>query len=178
MKIDNNIKNKIINKATQIGFQKIGFAEAKFYKDDQEKLDSWLDNNYHATMEWINKRKEERSNILKYFPEVKTVMSFGFNYFSGRGSDTLSDEFKFSNYAWGDDYHIVIKKRLHKILDEIKQNDDSIDGLVCVDTSPVTEKVWAQRAGIGWIGKHTNLITREYSSWLFLGVIIINLLEK
>ena len=174
MKINNNIKNKIIDKATQIGFQKIGFAESKFYKDDQEKLDSWLDNNYHATMEWINKRKEERSNILKYFPEVKTVMSFGFNYFSGRGSDALSDEFKFSNYAWGEDYHLVIKKYLFEIVEFMKTILDEFNYRVCVDTSPLMEKQWAMKSGIGWIGKHTNLITRDYGSWLFLGEILID----
>ena len=73
----NSIKDKIIHKANQLGFQKVGFAEAKFYKDDQDKLYSWIDNDYHATMEWVNRRKEERGNILKYFPEVKTVISFG-----------------------------------------------------------------------------------------------------
>ena len=108
MKTDNHIKEEIINKAHQLGFQKIGFAEAKFYQEDKERLYSRVDNNYNATMDWVSKRKEERGNILKYFPEVKTVISFGFNYFSGRGSQDISKEFKFSNYAWGDDYHLII----------------------------------------------------------------------
>ena len=94
-------KEEIINKAHQLGFQKIGFAEAKFYKEDKERLYSWVDSNYNATMDWVSKRKEERGNILKYFPEVKTVISFGFNYFSGRGSKDISEDFKFSNYKLG-----------------------------------------------------------------------------
>ena len=94
--MSSNIKNKIIDNAHQLGFQKIGFAKADFYKEDEENLYSWIDNGYNATMEWIEKRKEERSNILKYFPEVKTVISFGYNYYSGRSTD-ISDEYKFSN---------------------------------------------------------------------------------
>ena len=109
-------KNLAIFTQDQLGFQKIGFTDAKFYKDDQEKLYSWIDNNYQGSMVWINRRKEERGNILKYFPEVKTVISFGFNYFSGRGSQDISKEFKFSNYAWGDDYHLIIKKYLFEIV--------------------------------------------------------------
>ena len=110
-----DIKNKIIKKAKQMGFQKIGFAQAKFYTEDKKNLDSWIDSNYNATMNWIEKRKEERSNILKYFPEVKTVISFAYNYYSGRSTD-LSNEYKFSNYAWGEDYHIVIKNTIITML--------------------------------------------------------------
>lgn len=125
-------------------------------------------------MEWVSKRKEERGNILKYFPEVKTVISFGFNYFSGKGSETLSNEFKFSNYAWGDDYHLVIKKYLFEIVEVMKTILDDFNYRVCVDTSPLMEKQWAMKAGIGWIGKHTNLITKDYGSWLFLAEILID----
>ena len=75
MKTDNHIKEEIINKAHQLGFQKIGFAEAKFYQEDKERLYSWVDNNYNATMDWVSKRKEERGNILKYFPVNKESLS-------------------------------------------------------------------------------------------------------
>ena len=168
-----DIKNKIENKAHQIGFQKIGFAKADFYKEDEKNLQSWLDNGYNATMQWIDNRKEERSNILKYFPEVKTVISFGYNYFSGRSTE-ISDEYKFSNYAWGEDYHIIIKKYLFEIVEYMKTIKSDFNYRVCVDTSPLMEKQWAMRSGIGWIGKHTNLITRDYGSWLFIGEILID----
>ena len=174
MKTDNHIKEEIINKAHQLGFQKIGFAEAKFYQEDKERLYSWVDNNYNATMDWVSKRKEERGNILKYFPEVKTVISFGFNYFSGRGSQDISKEFKFSNYAWGDDYHLIIKKYLFEIVAFMETILDDFNYRVCVDTSPLMEKQWAMKSGIGWIGKHTNLITKDYGSWLFLSEILID----
>ena len=169
-----NIKDKIITKANELGFQKIGFADAEFDKNDRDKLYSWIDNNYNAGMEWINTRKEERGNILKYFPEAKTVISFAYNYYSGRGSEDMSDEYKFSNYAWGDDYHVVIKKYLFEIVSYMKNIWGDFDCRVCVDTSPLMEKQWAMKAGIGWIGKHTNIITRDYGSWLFLSEIIID----
>ena len=171
--MSSNIKNKIIDNAHQLGFQKIGFAKADFYKEDEENLYSWIDNGYNATMEWVEKRKEERSNILKYFPEVKTVISFGYNYYSGRSTD-ISDEYKFSNYAWGEDYHIIIKKYLFEIVEYMKTIVSNFNYRVCVDTSPLMEKQWAMRSGIGWIGKHTNLITRDYGSWLFIGEILID----
>ena len=170
----NNIKDHIVNKAHELGFQKIGFSDVDFYDDDREKLYSWIENNYHAGMEWINKRKKERSNILEYFPESKTVISFGYNYYSGKGSSEISEEYKFSNYAWGDDYHIIIKKYLFSIVEYMQTILGDFKYRVCVDTSPIMEKKWAMRSGIGWIGKHTNLITRDYGSWLFLGEIIID----
>ena len=174
MQTDNYIKEKIINKANHLGFQKIGFTNAAFYEQDQERLYSWINSNYHGTMDWIRKRKEERGNILKYYPEVKTVISFGFNYFSGRGSQDISKEFKFSNYAWGDDYHLIIKKYLFEIVEFMKTVLDDFNYRVCIDTSPLMEKQWAMKAGIGWIGKHTNLITKDYGSWLFLSEILID----
>jgi len=172
--MNDSIKNKIIEKSTLLGFQKVGFADADFYESDKKNLYSWIDNKYNADMEWINKRKEERANVLKYFPEAKTVISFAYNYFTGRGSKEISNEYKFSNYAWGDDYHIVIKKYLFEIAEYIQSFDEDLKYRVCVDTSPLMERNWAVRSGIGWIGKNTNLITKDFGSWLFLGEIIID----
>ena len=124
-------------------------------------------------MAWIEKRKEERANIHKYYPEAKSVISIAINYFTGNSKDKF-EKHKISNYAWGDDYHIIIKNKLHLLLKYIKSLNSNINGICCVDTSPVSEKIWAQRAGIGWIGKHTNLITREFGSWVFLGELIVD----
>ncbi len=125
-------------------------------------------------MEWIPKRSEERGNIKKYYPEAKSVISLGLNYFTGNVSKEKNIG-KISNYAWGDDYHKLIKSRLYQLLKNIKALDSSINGIVCVDTSPIMEKDWAQKAGIGWIGKHTNLITRDYGSWIFLAEILLDI---
>jgi len=165
---------KLIKKsAKKHSFSHIGIAEAKTYKEDYNHLNNWIDNGYHAEMNWMKDRLLERTNLFEYYPESKSVIVLTQNYYKG---DVTSDKNigKISNYAWGDDYHLVIKKKLYELLDEIKEYDSSIEGVVCVDTSPVMEKAWAQRAGVGWIGKHTNLITKNIGSWVFIGSIIIN----
>ena len=164
----------IKEKAIELGFHKVGIAKAAKTKQEQERLNQWLDQKKHADMEWIENRKSERGNIFNYFSEAKTVISLGMNYYVGKEQSDLKSDFKFSNYAWGDDYHLVIKSKLFSLLEFIKNKKPNIKGLVCVDTAPIMEKVWAQRAGLGWQGKHTNLISTDFGSWLFLGEIIID----
>ena len=164
----------IKEKAIELGFHKVGIAKAAKTKQEQERLNQWLDQKKHADMEWIENRKSERGNIFNYFSEAKTVISLGMNYYVGKEQSDLTSDFKFSNYAWGDDYHLVIKSKLFSLLEFIKNKKPNVKGLVCVDTAPIMEKVWAQRAGLGWQGKHTNLISTDFGSWLFLGEIIID----
>ena len=164
----------IKDKATEIGFEKIGITKATATKDEKVRLEKWIKNNHHGSMSWIEKRKDERGKIFNYFKEVKSVISIGVNYYSGYDQDQIKSNSKFSNYAWGEDYHDIIKSKLYTLLNDITANYPDIKGIVCVDTSPIMEKVWAQRAGIGWQGKHTNLITRDYGSWLFLGELLLD----
>ena len=164
----------IKEKAFELGFHKVGIAKAAQTKQEQERLYQWLDQKKHAEMGWVEKRKSERGNIFNYFSEAKTVISLGMNYYVGKNQADLNSDFKFSNYAWGDDYHLVIKSKLFALLEFIKNSMPNSKGLVCVDTAPIMEKVWAQRAGLGWQGKHTNLISTDFGSWLFLGEIIID----
>ena len=93
----------------------------------------------------------------------------------GKSQSDIQSNYKISNYAWGDDYHDIIKTKLFSLLEEVKKQSPEIKGLVCVDTAPLMEKVWAQRAGLGWQGKHTNLISSDYGSWLFLGEILLDI---
>ena len=167
------LSESIKDKALEIGFSKIGITEAKFYKQDQDNLEQWLSNGFHGSMDWIERRKLERANIHEYYPNAKSVISVAINYFTGHAEDYFNNH-KISNYSWGDDYHTVIKSKLQELLNYIQNQEHGIHGLCCVDTSPISEKIWAQRAGIGWIGKHTNLITRDYGSWIFLGEIILD----
>ena len=97
------------------------------------------------------------------------------NYYNGMNQTDLKSDYKFSNYAWGDDYHGVLKVRLISLLEWIQLKYPDVNGLACVDTSPLMEKVWAQKAGLGWQGKHTNLITKDYGSWVFLGELVIDM---
>ena len=165
----------IKDKATEIGFEKIGITKATATNDEKVRLEKWIKNNHHGSMSWIEKRKDERGNIFNYFKEVKSVISIGVNYYSGYDQDQIKSNSKFSNYAWGEDYHDIIKSKLYTLLNDITANYPDIKGIACVDTSPIMEKVWAQRAGIGWQGKHTNLITRDYGSWLFLGELLLDI---
>ena len=169
-----SITQQIKDKATDIGFEKIGITKAVTTNDEKVRLEEWIKNKHHGSMSWIEKRKDERGNIFKYFKEVKSVVSVGMNYYSGKNQNDLESNNKFSNYAWGDDYHDIIKSKLYELLRAVTVDYPSIKGIVCVDTSPIMEKVWAQRAGIGWQGKHTNLITRDYGSWLFLGELLLD----
>lgn len=129
-------------------------------------------------MKWLENRKEERKNIIKYFPEVKSVISVVLNYFTGTTDQFVANgnsEYKFSNYAWGKDYHIIVKQKLNELLDYIKNElNQNVNGIVCVDSSPIMEKQWAQRGGIGWQGKHTILINDDIGSWMFIGELLLD----
>ncbi|MBH31012.1 MAG: tRNA epoxyqueuosine(34) reductase QueG [Candidatus Marinimicrobia bacterium] len=164
------LTEKIRHRAVELGFQKVGFADALYSQRDEARLLEWLALGYHATMGWMFNRKNERGDIKEYFPEARSVVAVGMNYFHGEASG----EMKISNYAWGDDYHDVLKERLRELLNFVQEQSPGVRGLTSVDSSPVMEKSWAQRAGLGWIGKHTNLISRDFGSWLFLGELILD----
>ena len=165
----------IKKKAEELGFQKVGVAKAVETFKEKEELELWLKEGRHGKMEWLQKRKDERGNIQNYFPGAKSVVSFGLNYYRGLEQNNLQSDYKFSNYAWGDDYHSVLKKKIFTLLNWLKSLKADLKGVVCVDTAPVMDKVWAKNAGIGWLGKHTNLITTDFGSWIFLGELILDI---
>ncbi len=170
-----SLANCIKEKSYDLGFQKVGITKAVSISEEKEKLETWLSRGHHGTMSWLAERKHERGDIFTYFPDVKSVISLGMNYYTGYGQDELNSENKFSNYAWGEDYHDILKLRLYKLLNWLKIEIPDLNGIACVDTSPVMDKVWAQRAGLGWQGKHTNLITKDFGSWLFLGELLVDI---
>tara|TARA_B100000902_G_scaffold218678_1_gene207815 strand:+ start:237 stop:1157 length:921 start_codon:yes stop_codon:yes gene_type:complete len=166
---NNSLQEIIIEKSKELGFNLIGFAPAVGIN---KKIDKWIDSEFHASMNWMKTSLDQRRNILKYFPKAKTVISFGYNYYTGNNRN--SNDYKISNYAWGNDYHIILKEKLYEIIKIINIYNKDYDYRVCVDTSPIMEKHWAQKAGLGWIGKHTNLINSKIGSWFFLSEIIID----
>ncbi len=170
-----SLANCIKEKSHDLGFQKVGITKAVSISEEKEKLETWLSRGHHGTMSWLAERKHERGDIFTYFPDVKSVISVGMNYYTGYGQNELNSENKFSNYAWGEDYHDILKSRLYKLLNWLKIEIPDLNGIACVDTSPVMDKVWAQRAGLGWQGKHTNLITKDFGSWLFLGELLVDI---
>ena len=170
-----SLANCIKEKSHELGFQKVGITRAVSTSEKKEKLETWLSRGHHGTMSWLAERKHERGDIFTYFPDVKSVISLGMNYYTGYGQSELNSDNKFSNYAWGEDYHDILKSRLYKLLNWLKIEMPDLNGIACVDTSPVMDKVWAQRAGLGWQGKHTNLITTDFGSWLFLGELLVDI---
>jgi epoxyqueuosine reductase len=139
-----------------------------------DRLGEWLDRGYHATMGWMKDNWEKRIDVDKVLPGAKSVVSTALNYFVDvRHSEEVSVG-KISRYAWGDDYHIVMTARLEELLAHVQVLEPGIKGKVYVDTGPVMDKVWAAKAGLGWQGKHTNLITKEFGSWVFLGEILLD----
>jgi epoxyqueuosine reductase len=154
---------------------KIGIARAGALDSEAAHLNEWLRRGYQASMQWMAKQTERRTDPREIVHGARSVIVVAENYFSPARHSDSPDDGKISRYAWGDDYHIHLTKRIEALYECIKQIEPGSDGRYYADTGPVMEKAWAARAGIGWQGKHTNLITRDAGSWVFLGVIITTL---
>jgi epoxyqueuosine reductase len=163
---------KIKAKAADLGFTKAGIVPAAALTDEGLRLQQWLGRGYHAEMAWMEREPEKRSDPRLIFPAAKSVIAVALNYFTDHHHST--DQGKISRYAWGDDYHDVMREKLTALLDWMRADDACVEGKVCVDTAPMMDKAWAVRAGLGWIGKSTNLITTDVGSWVFLGEVIVN----
>ncbi|MFC1565077.1 tRNA epoxyqueuosine(34) reductase QueG, partial [candidate division KSB1 bacterium] len=161
----------IKNKAREIGFVKSGFTHVE--KLDNSFFSKWLQAGCHAGMGWMERNRHFRLDPAEYFPGAKSVLSAAVNYYYGDDSDRGERTGQISRYAVGKDYHFVVTDMLNELLDYIKVLIPGVKGKITVDTAPVFDKIWAAKAGIGWIGKHSNVISREYGSYIFLGEIIL-----
>ncbi len=170
-----SLTEKIKQKAHEIGFHKIGIARAETLEREGERLKKWLAEDFHGEMKWMEREPEKRADPRLIFEDAKSVVVVALNYFTPHEHEEDDSKGKVSRYAWGDDYHDVVKEKLRELLAFIQTLDASADGKICVDTVPVMDKAWAVRAGLGWIGKHSNLITKEFGSWVFIGEILLNL---
>lgn len=166
---------KIKEKALEIGFHKVGIAQAEALLREREYLEGWLERGFHAEMQWMEREPEKRADPQLLLENAKSVISVALNYFTPHKHDDSPENGKVSRYAWGDDYHDVLKEKLRRLETFITEISPTINTKICVDTAPIMDKAWAQRAGLGWIGKHSNLITREYGSWVFLGEILLDI---
>ncbi|MDH6060910.1 tRNA epoxyqueuosine(34) reductase QueG [Chrysosporum bergii ANA360D] len=161
-------------KAKQLGFHKVGItAVDKKDHTDAHRLQGWINQGYHADMEWMNNPK--RQDISLIMPEARSLICVALNYYTPHQRSEGQEYAKISRYAWGRDYHKVMHKKLKALTTWLESLNLDIQTRYYADTGPVQDKVWAQRAGIGWIAKNGNLITREYGSWVFLGEILTNL---
>jgi epoxyqueuosine reductase len=170
-----SLSEKIKAKSRQLGFHKIGIVPAKSLTAEAERLRSWLGHGFHGEMRWMEREPEKRGNPGLIFPDAMSVISLALNYYTPHEHETDLQKGKISRYAWGDDYHDVMKEKLRLLLDWICEEVPEAKGKVCVDTAPIMDKAWAARAGLGWIGKSSNLITKDYGSWVFLGEILLNI---
>ncbi|HEY3249530.1 MAG TPA: tRNA epoxyqueuosine(34) reductase QueG [Ignavibacteria bacterium] len=184
-----NIKNSIIQKAKELGFEKIGFARYEVLEKESENLNHWINMGYEADMEWIERGFDKRRDIRNIVPDAKSVISLAYNYYTPFEHDELKP--KISRYAWGKDYHKVLKKKLKELCNcefeartplnpPFNQRGDerSEGGFVFkyyVDDGPVMDKAWAVKAGLGWQGKHSNVINPDFGSWFFICNIITNI---
>lgn len=165
--------SQVEQKGLSLGFHKVGIA-AGWQSDGYEgqKLQAWVAKGYQADMEWMANPK--RGNIRLVMPEVKSVVCVALNYYTPHRRPEGREYAKISRYGWGRDYHKVMHKKLKALASWLEEQGEGIQARYYADTGPVQDKVWAQKAGIGWIAKNGNLITREYGSWVFLGEVLTN----
>jgi len=168
-----HITEAIKQKAKALGSIKVGIAPA--VKLSGRFLTEWISQQYHGTMEWMARTAETRLNPAKFFPEVKSIIVMAFNYYNPDHSRPAGSV-QISRYAVPGmrDYHLVLREKLSVLLTYIQELVPDAEGLIAVDDAPVADKIWAAYAGIGWIGKNTNLILREFGSYIFLGELLVN----
>ena len=177
MKLTNQI---IVEKARELGFDLVGFAKAELLTEERERLKEWLEKGYNASMEYMNRNEDKRLDVEHILPGARSVISLAMNYYTDHHHQNEMNPFssaesgKVSRYAWGKDYHLIMWDKLELLEEELQKIDSSFGCLSYVDTGPVMDKVWARRSGIGWMGKHSNIITRELGSWIFLATLVTN----
>ncbi len=161
-------------KAIELGFMLCGISKSEFLDEDAKNLESWLNQGYNGEMAYMSNYFDLRTDPSNLIPEAKSVISLAYNYFND--DVALNEEApKISMYAYGRDYHKVVKKRQLALFEYIRSIAGDVQGRAFVDSAPVMEKSWAKRSGLGWIGKHSLLVSPKKGSYFFLGEIIIDL---
>ncbi|HSE16894.1 MAG TPA: tRNA epoxyqueuosine(34) reductase QueG [Pyrinomonadaceae bacterium] len=171
MTLAENIKERALFE----GFSKVGIVGAASLADEGRRLKEWLARGHHGEMRWMARDVQKRIDPHEIFPQARSVVVVALNYFTPHQHQQSPETGKVSRYAWGDDYHDVVKEKLLSLLAWIKEVEPSAEGKVCVDIQPAMDKAWAVRAGLGWLGKHSNVITPEHGSWVFIGELLLNL---
>ena len=159
--------------AKRLGFLSCGISKAGFLEDEAPRLEQWLLDGYHGSMSYMENHFDKRLDPRKLVPGAKSVVSLLYNYFPE--STQESGSYKISKYAYGEDYHFVVRDKLKELMAYINEAVGSVQGRVFVDSAPVLEKAWAVKSGLGWLGKNTNLISKQTGSFFFLAELIIDL---
>ena len=160
--------------AASLGFSFCGLSRAEFLNEEAPRLEEWLKRNYQGKMSYLENYFDKRLDPTKLVPGAKSVISLVYNYYPEKDLGQ-TDQFKIAKYAYGEDYHFVIKERLKSFLQNIQHEIGEVNGRAFVDSAPVMERAWAKRSGLGWIGKNSLLLNREMGSFFFLAELIIDL---
>ncbi len=168
------LTQNIKTKAIELGFDKVGIAQAKEL-ECAERFAEWLSRGYQGEMTYMENNQKKRVDPRKIMEGAKSVISLAMNYYTPFRRAENPSEGVISRYACGEDYHDVIRPRLTALLAYINKLVPESHGRTFVDTAPIMDKQWAVQAGIGWQGKHSNVITREFGSWVFLGEVVVDI---
>jgi epoxyqueuosine reductase len=167
-------KQLITHKAHELGFFHVGFSTADFLEEEAPRLESWLNKNHHGEMSYMANHFDKRLDPRLLVDDAKTVISLLFNYYTDQ-QQSDPEAPKISKYAYGEDYHYVIKDKLKELLAFIQTEIGEVNGRGFVDSAPVMDKAWAKKAGLGWIGKNSNLINPKKGSFFFIADLILDL---
>ncbi|TVQ73058.1 MAG: tRNA epoxyqueuosine(34) reductase QueG [Balneolaceae bacterium] len=164
------------NEAERLGFDAVGFARARRLEEHESRLEQWLKEGRHGSMQWMENHFDKRVDPRKLVPGAQSVVSVMMSYHQPElaGRQLSSEKPKISKYAMGEDYHLVLKEKLFELFAFTESVIGKVEGRVFVDTAPVLDKAWAVESGVGWLGKHTNVLNREWGSWFFLGEMILD----
>lgn len=173
MKSQQKNTNLIKTEAKRLGFLSCGISKADFLEEEAPRLEKWLKNGMHGEMQYMESYFDKRLDPRKLVEGSKSVISLLLNYFPKETQN--KDSYKLSKYAYGQDYHHVVKTKLRHLQDFISNEIGEVNGRAFVDTAPVLDKAWAARSGLGWIGKHSNLLTQQVGSYYFIAELIIDL---
>ena len=165
--------NLIKKEAKRLGFLSCGISKAEFLEDEAPRLENWLNKNMHGEMSYMTNHFDKRLDPTLLVPGSKSVVSLLLNYFPEENQ--TNETYKISKYAYGEDYHFVIKDKLKQLLNFIQNEIGEVHGRAFTDSAPVLDKSWAAKSGLGWIGKHSNLITKSSGSFYFIAELIIDL---
>jgi epoxyqueuosine reductase len=163
----------IKSEAKRLGFLSCGISKAGFLEEEAPRLEKWLNQNRHGEMQYMENHFDKRLDPTILVPGAKSVISLLLNYYP-KESQT-EDSYKVSKYAYGTDYHFVIKDKLKQLLQFIQEEIGEVEGRAFVDSAPVLDKAWAAKSGLGWMGKHSNLLTRQVGSFYFIAELILDL---
>ncbi len=174
-----SLSAELKGEAHRLGFSAVGICQVDASDSEQAltttlhaRLAEWLRRGYHGTMQWLAREPSRRADPRQVLPGCRSVISLGINYYTADRADEGAGRGRIARYAWGEDYHEVLRERLERLESFLRARRPDAHSKVYVDTGPLMEKAWAQQAGLGWIGKHSNLVSHQFGSWLLLGEIL------